>query len=61
MAHHEQVLTGELDHNALWYDATFTDAVHGSRLVPAEVFFDRGPGYARLWGGAWYAGDVVGS
>jgi len=61
MAHHEEVLTGELDHDALLYDAACSDAVHGSRLVPAEAFFDRGPGYARLCGGASYAGDVVGS
>jgi hypothetical protein len=61
MAHHEEVLTGELDRDSLLYDAALTDALRGSRLVPAVVFFDRGPGYARLCGGVSYAGDVVGS
>jgi N-methylhydantoinase B len=61
MAHHEVVLTGALDHDSLLYDAGLTDAVRESRLVPAVVFFDRGSGYARLFGGASYAGDVGGS
>jgi hypothetical protein len=61
MAHHQEVLTGELDRDSMLYDAALTDAVRGSRLAPAKVFFDRGPGHARLCDGASYAGDVVGS
>jgi N-methylhydantoinase B len=36
-------------------DAVATDAERASRPVPTEVFFDRGPGYARLSGGAEHA------
>jgi hypothetical protein len=53
------VLTGELDRDSLLYDAALTDAVHGSRLVPAEVFPDRGPRHARLSRGASHADHVV--
>jgi N-methylhydantoinase B len=56
------VLTGELEEDWLSYDAAATGAARASRPAPAEVVFDRGLGYARLCGGAWYADvDVVGS
>jgi hypothetical protein len=56
------VRTGELEEDWLSYDAAATGAARASRQAPAEVVFDRGLGYARLCGGAWYADvDVVGS
>lgn len=61
MAHHEEVLTGELNYDSLLFDAGLTDAVGGSRLVPARIRLDRVPGYARLRGDVSSAGDVVGS
>jgi N-methylhydantoinase B len=49
------VLTGAGDD--LGYDAEATAATRAARRssTPPEVFFDRGPGYARLAGGAAYA------
>ena len=50
------VLTGSLDDDDLGFDADATAAERaGSRPAPAEAFFDRGPGYARLSGGAAHA------
>jgi N-methylhydantoinase B len=44
------------------YDAAATDAARATRPALAEVFFDRGPGYARLCGGVSDADvDAVGS
>jgi N-methylhydantoinase B len=45
------VLTGSLEGDDLGYDAAATAAERASR-PPADAFFDRGPGYARLSGGA---------
>ena len=56
------VLTGEPDEDLVSYDAAATDAARATRPALAEVFFDRGPGYARLSGGVSYADvDAVGS
>src|ERR1019366_4730154 len=56
------VLTGEPDEDLVSYDAAATDAARATRPALAEVFFDRGPGYARLCGGVSYADvDAVGS
>jgi hypothetical protein len=56
------VLTGEPDENLVSYDAAARDAARATRPALAEVFFDRGPGYARLSGGVSYADvDAVGS
>ena len=56
------VFTAELDDDSLSHDAATANAARASRPGPAGVFFDRGPGYARLPGGASYADvDVVGS
>ena len=49
------MLTGSLDDDTLSYDAAATDAERAARPAPTEVFFDRGPGYARLSGGAAHA------
>jgi hypothetical protein len=61
MAHCGMAVAGEMDDDSLPDDAAATDAVRGSRLVPAEVFSVRGPGSAWLSEGASYTGDVVGS
>ena len=56
------VLTGEPDEDLVSYDAAATVAARATRPALAEVFFDRGPGYARLCGGVSYADvDAVGS
>jgi N-methylhydantoinase B len=47
------VLTGEGDD--LGFDAEATAAERSSRPAASEAFFDRGPGYASLAGGAAYA------
>jgi N-methylhydantoinase B len=47
------VLTGEGDD--LGHDADATATTRASRASTDDVFFDRGPGYARLAGGAAYA------
>jgi N-methylhydantoinase B len=49
------VLTGSLDDDSLSHDDTATAAERASRPAPTDVFFDRGPGYARLSGGADHA------
>ena len=49
------VLTGSLDDDSLAYDDAATSAEPGARPAPSEAFFDRGPGYARLSGGADHA------
>jgi N-methylhydantoinase B len=57
------VLTGALDDDdSMLYVAAATDAARASGPAPAEVLPDRGPGYARLFGGVSYADvEVVGS
>jgi N-methylhydantoinase B len=56
------VLTGEPDEDLVSYDAAATDAARATRPALAEVFFDWGPGHARLSGGVSYADvDAVGS
>ena len=55
------VLTGRLDDDLVSYAAA-TDAARATRPALAEALFARGPGHARLCGGASYADvDVVGS
>jgi N-methylhydantoinase B len=53
LADYGVVLTGAGDDLA--YDADATAAERSSRPEPSEAFFDRGPGYARLSGGAAHA------
>jgi len=55
LADYGVVLTGSLDDDTLSHDATATTAERASRPAPTDVFFDRGPGYARLSGGAAHA------
>ena len=52
LASYGVVLTGSLDDDSLAYDEAATAAERASRPAPTDVFFDRGPGYARLSGGA---------
>ena len=56
LADYGVVLTGELDGDltgdTLGYDAAATAAERAARPPASEVFFDRGPGYAQLSGGA---------
>lgn len=54
LADYGVVLTGSLDDDTLGYDADATAAERASRPVPAadDAFFDRGPGYGALAGGA---------
>ena len=49
------VLTGAVDSDDLGYDAEATAAERAGRTRASEPFFDRGPGYPRLAGGATYA------
>ena len=49
------MLTGSLDDDSLGYDADATAAERAARPAASEAFFDRGPGYARLAGGAAHA------
>jgi N-methylhydantoinase B len=49
------VLTGSLEDNTLGFDAGATAAQRAGRPAASEAFFDRGPGYARLSGGATHA------
>jgi N-methylhydantoinase B len=51
LADYGVVLTGSLEDDSLGHDAGATAAERASRPAPAEAFFDRGPGYARLAGG----------
>ena len=61
-AHNEVVLTGELDDDSMLYDAAAASVARASGPARAEVFSDRGPGYARLSGGGSDAHvDSVGS
>ena len=54
------VLTGSLDADDLSYDGDATASLRASRSRDDAPFFDRGPGYARLAGGATHADvDVV--
>ena len=55
LADYGVVLTGSLDDDSLSYDDAATAAERASRPAPTDVFFDRGPGYARLSGGADHA------
>ena len=56
------VRTGKLDRDLVSHDAAAMDAVRTSRPAPAEVCFDRGPGYVRLSGRVSVAdGDIVAS
>jgi N-methylhydantoinase B len=52
LADYGVVLTGSLDDDTLGFDADATAAERASRPRVEEAFFDRGPGYARLSGGA---------
>jgi hypothetical protein len=49
------VLTGSLDDDTLSFDEAATAAERAGRPGSGEAFFDRGPGYARLAGGAPHA------
>ncbi len=49
------VLTGSVDGDDLGHDVEATAAERGSRPAPDPAFFDRGPGYATLSGGATHA------
>ena len=54
------VLTDDLDDDdSVSYDPAATDAARASGPAPAEVFSDRGLGYARLSGGVSYADVYV--
>jgi N-methylhydantoinase B len=55
LADYGVVLTGSLDDDSLAYDDAATSADRASRPAPSDVFFDRGPGYARLSGGPSHA------
>jgi N-methylhydantoinase B len=55
LASYGVVLTGSLDDDSLGYDADATAAERAARPAASDAFFDRGPGYARLAGGASYA------
>jgi N-methylhydantoinase B len=46
---------GPVSFDAVSFDAEATAAERASRPAPSEAFFDRGPGYARLSGGAHHA------
>ena len=49
------VLTGSVDGDDLAHDIDATAAERASRPAPDAAFFDRGPGYATLSGGATHA------
>jgi N-methylhydantoinase B len=55
LADYGVVLVGSTDDDTLGYDAEATTAERSGRPAPDEAFFDRGPGYARLSGGATHA------
>jgi hypothetical protein len=56
------VPTGELDDDFVSDDAAATAAARATRPAPAEVWFDREPGYVPPCGGVLYADvDGVGS
>jgi N-methylhydantoinase B len=52
LADYGVVLTGSLDADDLGYDADATASRRSGRSASSAPFFDRGPGYARLAGGA---------
>ena len=49
------VLTGSLEDDSLGFDPDATAIERADRPAPSPAFFDRGPGYALLAGGATYA------
>jgi N-methylhydantoinase B len=55
LADYGVVLTGDVESDDLGYAAEATRAERAGRTTSAEAFFDRGPGYAHLAGGAAYA------
>jgi N-methylhydantoinase B len=55
LADYGVVLTGSVETDDLAFDAEATAAERASRPATGAAFFDRGPGYARLAGGAAYA------
>ncbi len=55
LADYGVVLTGSVEDDSLSYDAAATAAERSARPAPDPAFFDRGPGYARLAGGASHA------
>jgi N-methylhydantoinase B len=55
LADYGVVLSGSLDDDSLAYDDAATASERAARPASSEVFFDRGPGYARLSGGADHA------
>jgi N-methylhydantoinase B len=60
LASYGVVLTGALDDDSLAFDEAATAAERSARPEASEAFFDRGPGYAQLAGGAAYAAvDLV--
>ena len=60
LADYGVVLTGSLDDDSLSFDEAATRADRASRPPASAAFFDRGPGYARLSGGAGHADvDVI--
>ncbi|WP_082748683.1 hydantoinase B/oxoprolinase family protein [Nocardioides jensenii] len=62
LADYGVVLTGRVDDDTLAHDPAATAAERAARPTPSEAFFDRGPGYVRLSGGAKSADvDFVGS
>ncbi len=60
LASYGVVLTGSLDDDTLGFDEAATAAERAARPEASEAFFDRGPGYAQLAGGAAHAAvDLV--
>ena len=60
LASYGVVLTGSLDDDTLGFDEAATAAERAARPEASDAFFDRGPGYARLAGGAAHAAvDLV--
>jgi N-methylhydantoinase B len=55
LADYGVVLTGAVESDDLGYDAQATATERAGQPRSAESFFDRGPGYTRLSGGAAYA------
>jgi N-methylhydantoinase B len=55
LADYGVVLTGSLADDTLGHDEAATAAERAGRPPADEAFFDRGPGYARLAGGATHA------
>jgi N-methylhydantoinase B len=55
LAEYGVVLTGTVDDGDLSFDEDATAAERAGRARSDEVFFDRGPGFARLADGAAYA------